>query len=158
MPWRYTVVEEEKEEMWLWNSRNDLLQDSYPYTHSLLRGVTFEALPLSSCALSPTMLPQLKKVLELMLWNNFQCLRHIFFFGCLQYPEIFVPLKQTLFLETARSHSEPYQGIGWVFHFSSRILGQKLLDRSSLMSWGLVIVENPVVGLKFRHFSTHSFT
>jgi hypothetical protein len=31
------------------------------------------------------------------------------FFGCLQYPEIFVPLRQTLFLETARSHSEPNQ-------------------------------------------------
>jgi hypothetical protein len=31
------------------------------------------------------------------------------FFGCLQYPEISVPLKQTLFLERARSHSESNQ-------------------------------------------------
>jgi hypothetical protein len=30
-----------------------------------------------------------------------------FLFGCLQYPEIFVPLRETLLLETARGHSEP---------------------------------------------------
>jgi len=32
------------------------------------------------------------------------------FFGCLQYPEIFTPLRQTLFLETAKNYSEPNQG------------------------------------------------
>jgi hypothetical protein len=32
------------------------------------------------------------------------------FFGCLQCPKIFVPLRHTLFLERARSHSEPNQG------------------------------------------------
>jgi hypothetical protein len=31
---------------------------------------------------------------------------------------MFIPLSQTLFLETARSHLEPNQGIGWVFHIS----------------------------------------
>jgi hypothetical protein len=31
-------------------------------------------------------------------------------FLCLQCPEIFVTLRHTLFLETARSHSEPNQG------------------------------------------------
>jgi hypothetical protein len=31
------------------------------------------------------------------------------FFGCLQYPGIFIPLRQTLFLETVRSHSGPNQ-------------------------------------------------
>jgi hypothetical protein len=34
------------------------------------------------------------------------------FFGCLQYPEIFVPLRQTLFLETARGHLEPNREYG----------------------------------------------
>jgi hypothetical protein len=29
------------------------------------------------------------------------------FFGCLQYPEVIVPLRQILFLETARNHLEP---------------------------------------------------
>jgi hypothetical protein len=40
-----------------------------------------------------------------------------FFLGCLQYPEIFVPLRQTLFLETVRSHLEPDQGnrVGFPF-------------------------------------------
>jgi hypothetical protein len=55
-----------------------LLQASYLYTFSLLRGVTFEALPLSSYALSPTMLSLLETFLELLLWNIFQC--HHFFF------------------------------------------------------------------------------
>jgi len=53
-----------------------LLQASYLYTHSVLRGVTFEVLPLSSCALSPTMLPLLETFPELLLWNSVQCRRH----------------------------------------------------------------------------------
>jgi len=56
-----------------------LLQASYLYTHSLLRGVTFEVPPFSSYALSPTMLPRYGNILEFMLWNSFQCRRHIFF-------------------------------------------------------------------------------
>jgi hypothetical protein len=49
-------------------------------------------------------------------------------------------------------------GTGWVFHFSNRFLGQKLLDRERLVSWSIVMVENPIVGPKFRPFYTHSFT
>jgi hypothetical protein len=52
---------------------NNLLQASYLYTYSLLRGVTFEVLPLSSYALSSKILPLLKTFLELLLWNSFQC-------------------------------------------------------------------------------------
>jgi hypothetical protein len=37
-------------------------------------------------------------------------------------------------------------GTGWVFHFSNRFLGQKLLDRESLVSWSTVMVDNPTVG------------
>jgi len=69
------------------------LLQAYLYTYSLLRGVTFEVFPLSSYALSPMMLPLSS---------------HIFW--CHKYPEIFKPLSQTLFLETARSHSEPNHG------------------------------------------------
>jgi hypothetical protein len=36
-------------------------------------------------------------------------------------------------------------------------LGQKLLDRERLVSWSIVMVENPIFEPKFRHFSTHSF-
>jgi hypothetical protein len=35
---------------------------------------------------------------------------------------------------------------------------KKLLDRELLVSWSIVMVENPIVGLNFRHFFTHSFT
>jgi hypothetical protein len=38
-----------------------------------------------------------------------------------QYPEILIPLKQTLFLEITRSHSEPYQGNRVIFHVTNQI-------------------------------------
>jgi hypothetical protein len=67
-----------------------LLQAWYMYTHSLLRGVIFEALPLSSYALSPVMLP--------LFYCGMAFSDTVTFFACFQYPEIFVPLSQTLFL------------------------------------------------------------
>jgi len=48
------------------------------------------------------------------------------------------------------------RGLGWVFHFSNLIFGQKLLDREYLVSWSTVMVENPIVGPMFRPFSIHS--
>jgi hypothetical protein len=80
-----------------------------------------------------------------------------FFFGCLQYPKIIVPSQQTLFLETTKVIRKQMKGTVWVFHFSDRFLGQKLLDRTHLMSWNVVMVENPIVGTKFRHFYNHNF-
>jgi hypothetical protein len=38
------------------------------------------------------------------------------------------------------------RGREWMFHFSNRFLGQKLLERERLVSWSIVMVENPVVG------------
>jgi len=50
----------------------------YLCTYSLLKGVTFEVLHLSSYALSTTMLPLLETFSNsYLLWNNFQC-RHNF--------------------------------------------------------------------------------
>jgi len=46
-----------------------ILLQAYPYTNSLLRGVTFKVLSLSSYVFSPVMLP--------LLWNSFQCYHHI---------------------------------------------------------------------------------
>jgi hypothetical protein len=88
------------------------------------------------------------------LWNC--CCGIIFsavvtFFGYLQYPEIFVPLGQNLFLEKARRHSSQIRWIWWVLHFGNQFLGQKLLARKRLLSWGIVMVENPIVGSKFRY-------
>jgi hypothetical protein len=96
-----------------------ILLQAYVYTYRLLRGVTFKVLPLSSYALCSVMLPLLEKFLELLLWSSFLCSHHIFL-GYLQYPEIFGPLRQTLFLETATSHLEPNQGnmVGVPFHQS----------------------------------------
>jgi len=81
-----------------------LLQALYLYTFSLLRRVTFEVLPFSSYASSPTMLLLLETFLNSCCGTAFSV---ITFFECLQYPEISIPLKQTLFLETVRSHMKP---------------------------------------------------
>jgi hypothetical protein len=85
-----------------------ILLQAYLYAYSLLRGVTFETPPLSSYAFCPTMLPLLETFWNSCCGTAFSAV--ITFFGCLQYPEIFVPLKQTLFLETATSHLEPNKG------------------------------------------------
>jgi hypothetical protein len=68
-------------------------------------------------------------------WNSYRGIAFsavvILFFGGggHQLPEILVPL----FLETARSHSDPNQGNRWVFKFSNRFLGHKLLGRERLV-------------------------
>jgi len=85
---------------------------AYLYTCSLLRGVTFKVLSLSSYALSPMMLPLLP-FLEFLLWDSFQWHHHFFFLQC---PKISISLWQTLFLGTGRSHSEPNQQLGFPFH------------------------------------------
>jgi hypothetical protein len=48
---------------------------------------------------------------------------------CLRCAEIFVPLRQTLVVGTARSLSEPNQGNRAGVPFQYQFLGQKLLDR-----------------------------
>jgi hypothetical protein len=97
------------------------------------------------------MLPLLETFLELLLWNSFQYRRH-FFYARFQYPEIFVPLRQTLFLEPAEVIWSQIRETEWVLNFSNRFLGQKLLDRKRLVSWSIVMVENPIVGPKLRFF------
>jgi hypothetical protein len=95
--------------VWLWRSRNDFTASLTSLcAYSLLRGVTFEVLLLSSYALTPKTLTLSETFLELLLWNSFQCRCH--FFRCHQCSEIFYPLRHTLFLETARSPSEQNQG------------------------------------------------
>jgi len=64
---------------WDYDVTGVTLLQTYLYTYSLLRGITFEVLPLSSYALSPVMLPLLQTFLELPLWNSFQCCHQIFF-------------------------------------------------------------------------------
>jgi hypothetical protein len=96
--------------------RNDFIASLIP-VYLQLSAVTFDVLTWISYALILTMLPLLETFLELLLRKSFQCRRHSLF-GCFQHSEIFVPLRQTLFLETARSHSEPNQAkrVGFFFH------------------------------------------
>jgi hypothetical protein len=107
-----------------------ILLHAYLYTYSLLRGVTF-----GTAAVKELSAPLSQ------------------FFECLQYPEFFVPLRQTLFLKIATSHLEPNQGnrVGVPFQ------GQKQLDRECLVRWSIVTVENPILEPKFRPFFMHSF-
>jgi hypothetical protein len=109
-------------------------------------GVTFEVLTLSSYELSPTMLPLLETFWNCCCGTAFSAVI-TFYFECLQYPEIFIRLRQPLLLETSRS--EPNRGIEWVFHFSNGFLGQKLHDRERPVSWSTVMMENPITGPKF---------
>jgi len=61
---------------------------TYLYSsYSLLKGVTFKVLPLSSYALSPVMLPLLGTFLKLLLWNSFQS-HHILL-------DVFITLKSS---------------------------------------------------------------
>jgi hypothetical protein len=92
-----------------------------------MRAVTFKVLPLNSYALSPMMLSLLETFLEILLWNSFQCRRHIFFF------------MSSVSWNLRRSK---IRGRGWVFHFSNKSLGQKLLDRVCTVRWSIAMVEN----------------
>jgi hypothetical protein len=108
---------------------------------------------LSSCT-KPNDAATVGNILELLLWSGFQYYNHFFIS---QYPEIFVPFRQTLFFETARSHQEPIQRN--IQGYSISIIsfwGQKQRDGEDLVSWSIV-VENPIIGPKFGHFSAHSF-
>jgi hypothetical protein len=131
-----------------------LMQASYLYTDSLLRGVTIEVLPLSSHARSPKMLPLLEIFLEYLLWNIFQCYRH--FLLCLHYPKLFVPLRQTLWKQPQVIRIK-IRGIGHVFHCRNRFLGQKLLDRAGAFSWWGIQLLGQSSGLFIRRASHNRF-
>jgi len=55
-----------------------ILLQAYLYTYSLPTGVTFEVTPFRGYEINPAMLPLLETFWELLLWNSFQCRRHIF--------------------------------------------------------------------------------
>jgi len=60
-----------------WEIPGMISLQAYLYPYSLMKGVTFEVLPLSNYTLSPMMLPMIGTFLELLLWNSFQCQHHI---------------------------------------------------------------------------------
>jgi hypothetical protein len=108
--------------IWLWSSRNDLIASK-----SRLRGVTFNVLPLSSYAPSPVMLPLLETFLKFLFWNSFQCCCNIFLdiISILKFSSLQGRPNFWNWLEVTQSQ---IKGVGWLFHFSNLILGQKLHD------------------------------
>lgn len=75
-----------------------ILLQTFLYTCSLLRRVTFKVLPLSSYAFSPAML---ETFTELLFQSNLQGLP-LHFCECVLCPEIFIPCRCTLILETTK--------------------------------------------------------
>jgi hypothetical protein len=136
-----------------------LLQASYLYTYSLPRGVTFEVLPLSSCVLSPTMLPLLETFLELLLLNIFQC-REILLnvFNILKSSSLWGRLY---FWKQPGAIRSQIRGTGWVFPFSNRFLGQKLLDSAlwaGAVSWWRIQSLGQSSGLFIRTASRNCYS
>jgi len=113
----------------------------------------FEVLPLSSYVLSPTLL-LLETFLGILLWNCFQCHCHVFLdvFNVLKSKADFIYGNSQ---KSFRAKSSGEQG-GCsipVINFWTR----NCFDRECLVSWSIVMVENPIIGPKFRPFSTYSF-
>jgi hypothetical protein len=93
-----------------------LSQASYPYTYSLLRGVTFEAPPppppFSSCAPSLTLLLQLETFFLELLLNSFQC-RHFFFFYVFSILKSSSLYGRLYFWKQPEVLRSQIRGIGW---------------------------------------------
>jgi hypothetical protein len=73
-----------------------------------------------------------------------------YFFGCPQCHEIFIPLRQILFLGTARSHSEPNKGNRVGAYFSNRCFVTETAVRERLVC----LVGNVIVGPNLRRSCT----
>jgi hypothetical protein len=61
--------------------------------------------PWAAMHLQPNDAATVGNIFETSIVEQLSVTSH-FIFGCFQYPEILVPLRHTLFLETARSHLE----------------------------------------------------
>jgi len=78
---------------------------AYLYTYSLQKCVIFSS-PLEHQCTLPNNAATVGNTFGTPIVEHFS-LPSSHFFGCLQYPEIFITLRQNLFLERARSHLEP---------------------------------------------------
>jgi hypothetical protein len=134
-----------------------LLQTLCLYTYRLMREVTFKELPLSSYALSPTMLPLLETFLGLLLWNNFQCRRHIFWLSSVS--SDLRPFKADfIFGDSQKSFRVKYGERGRCSISVIDFCARNCFTESKLFARSTVMVENSKVGPKFRPFSIRSFT
>jgi hypothetical protein len=145
--WKNENMTKTMYDVWLWNFGMISLQAD-PYTYSLLRGVTFKILPLSSRALSLTMLSLLETFLEFLLCNNFRC-HHLFFFFFFFWfysaPRNICPFKGEFFFWNRQKSFGAKSG-EWGGGCSISVID----------FWARNCLTEPyelVVGPKFRHFS-----
>jgi len=126
----------------------------YPclYAHSLLRGVTFKVLPFSNYAPTLTMLPPFKTFLEHLLWNSFQCSRHISF-SLSSISWNLRPFKADFTFWNSHKLfgiKSGEQG-GWSITVINFWTTNRITD-STLWAGALSLVENPIVGKIFMTF------
>jgi hypothetical protein len=133
-----------KYEVWLWSSRNYFTKLTCMLT-ACWEGSPSKYFPWAAMHLAQWCCHCWKLFWNSCCWiafSSFVTFFFFFFFGCLRYPEIFVPLRQTLFVETSRSHSEPYQGnvvsvtFQWtIFFFVRNCLKECALLAETLLWW-----------------------
>jgi len=111
-----------------------LLEASYLYTYSFLRGVTLEVLPLSRYALSPTMLSAIVRNIFLNSCCGIVLSVVVLCFWMSSISWIFVSARTTIFRQQSEVIRSQIRGSGWMFQFSNIFLGEKQLDWEV---WGL---------------------
>jgi hypothetical protein len=105
-------------EVWLWRHRNDLLQTYICTLKAYWEVSSSKCYPWTALHLATVGNVFGTSFAEQLSVTSWQ------FYGCLQYPEIFVSfIRQTLFLEKARSRSKPSQGKGAGVPFQQSIFG-----------------------------------
>jgi len=120
------------------------------------QGVTFEVLPLSSYALSPTMLSLLETFLEFLLWNSFQYCHHILGGGGIWASWNICSFKAEFIFGNSQKSFRTKSGEYGGCTISVIDFGQKLLYRERLVSWTNIMMANPVADPKLRRFSIQS--
>jgi hypothetical protein len=96
--------------------------------------------------------------LEHLFWKNFQCRCQIFIFHVSSILKSSSIYGRLYFLKQPKVTRRQIMETGWVFYFSNRFLGQKLLDRVRIVSWSVrFAVENPIFWPKVRPFLKHIF-
>jgi hypothetical protein len=79
------------------------------------------------------MLPLLETFLELLIWNIFQCCRHVFWMSSVSWN--LCPFKILHFWKQPEVMRSQIRGLGWVFHFNKRFLARNCLTACELENY-----------------------
>jgi hypothetical protein len=113
---------------WLLCSRNAFIASLIPVYLQLIERGHLQGTPLEQLCTEPSDAATVRNIFGTPVVEQLS-VQSSHLFGCLQYPEIFIPLRQTSFLEQPEVMWSQTKGKGWVLHFSNRFSGQKLLKR-----------------------------